>query len=68
MQPHRDLDDTHRQPPIRARVPRPMLLVLDEAARRAGMRRSALVRELLVLALTSRGLWPPSDPRLPAAK
>jgi len=30
MQPHRDRDDTHRQPPIRARVPRPMLLVLDE--------------------------------------
>lgn len=68
MRPYTDHDDAHRQPPIRARVPRPMLLVLDEAARRAGMRRSALVRELLVQALTWRGLWPPSEPRLPAAK
>lgn len=50
-----------RQPTIRARVPRPMLDRVDEAARHAGMSRSALIRELLALGLAQRGLWPPAS-------
>ena len=52
-------DETSRQPSLRARLPHPMLQAVDLAARRAGMSRSAVVRELLSLGLAQRGLWPP---------
>lgn len=54
------VEDHARQPTIRARVPAPLLRAVDEAAERAGQRRSTLVRELLTLGLAERGLWPPA--------
>lgn len=53
------IDETSWQPSLRARVPLPMLRAVDLAARRAGMSRSAVIRELLTLGLAQRGLWPP---------
>jgi len=53
------------QPPqpssvLRARVPPPLLESVEAAAFATGTTLSATVRELLAVALTARGLWPPA--------
>ncbi len=58
------MDETiedHRQPTLRARVPEPMMLAVDATAAACGTTRSTAVRELLIFALSSRGLWPPRE-------
>ena len=48
-----------RLPTLRIRVPAPMLDALDATAAACGTTRSMVGRELLLTALTARGMWPP---------
>lgn len=48
-----------RLPLLRARVPEPMLAAVETAADLNGATVSATIRELVAVALTARGLWPP---------
>lgn len=49
-----------RLPLLRARVPPPLLAAVEAAAELNGATVSATVRELVAVALTARGLWPPA--------
>lgn len=49
----------NRFPTVHTRVPLPMLDAVDAAAALDGTTRSTAVRDLLMVALAQRGLWPP---------
>ncbi len=54
---------TSRLPTIKVRIPKPLLAAVAEHGRLIGDTRTAAVRDLLVAALTARGLWPPERVR-----
>lgn len=51
-----------RLPIMHLRISEPMLAAIDEVGKRGGVSRSAAARELLVVALTRYGEWPPRPP------
>lgn len=57
-----DAETPTHMPHVAARVPRPVVKAIDTLSEQLGMSRSRVVCDLLIAALSERGLWPPPMP------